>query len=156
MIVRSDEFLEERPGLSGQLPEKDCLVGRQMHFGASDRLADPPRDSGGGKPEPQNRDSHIQRSGLRQRQIHRRGRGKNGPDPHHPTVGDEVCTPIEVLIARWIPFEQSGMRGRHPPDRAHNGLHTVERLVGKERDRQYRLNHVLAGRTDRDGGMLLR
>ena len=48
------------------------------------------------------------------------------------------------------------MRDRHPPDRAHDGIDTVERLVGKERDRQYRLNHVLAGSTNRDGGMLLR
>ena len=29
MIVRTDERLEERPGLSGKLPEKDGLVGRQ-------------------------------------------------------------------------------------------------------------------------------
>src|SRR2546430_17063771 len=55
MILRTDELLEERPGLSGKLPEKDSLVSRQISFAPSDRLADPPRDRRGSTPEAQDR-----------------------------------------------------------------------------------------------------
>jgi hypothetical protein len=58
MIFRTNKSLEVRPGLPGQLPEKDGLVGCQPRGPASERAADPPCDNGGGKPEPQHGPSH--------------------------------------------------------------------------------------------------
>ena len=53
MIVRADELFEERPGLSGKLPEKEGLIGRQPCCTPSERPADPPGDSGRSQPETQ-------------------------------------------------------------------------------------------------------
>ena len=99
MIFWTDELFEERPGLSGKLPEKDGLAASQIHYAPSDRLADPPCDRGGSTPEAQNGQRHFKRARRRQRQIDHRGNGKNRPDPHRPTEGDEVCAAIAVLIA---------------------------------------------------------
>ena len=43
MILRADKGLEEAPGLSGNLSQKDDLVGGEPCFTATERLADPPR-----------------------------------------------------------------------------------------------------------------
>ncbi len=46
MIFWTDELLEERPGLSGKLAEKDGLVVSQIGCAPGERPADPPRDGG--------------------------------------------------------------------------------------------------------------
>ena len=46
VIFRTDEGLEERPGLARNLLQKNDLVGRQPCFTAGERPADPPGDGG--------------------------------------------------------------------------------------------------------------
>ena len=55
MIVRTYKGLEERPGLSGKLPEEDKLISPQPCPAAGERPAEPPRDNRGGEPEAQHR-----------------------------------------------------------------------------------------------------
>src|SRR3972149_9840847 len=81
MIFRADECLEERPRLSRQLLEKDGLVSRQPDSAANERPADPPGDSGGGKPEAQDGPSDCEGDRPRKRQRDHRGSGEKGGDP---------------------------------------------------------------------------
>ena len=54
MILRTDEGLEEAPGLSGNLPQKSYLIGTELRLTAAEGFADPPHDQGGDKPKDQN------------------------------------------------------------------------------------------------------
>ena len=45
MVFWPDEGLEEGPGLAGELPEKDSLVGGQPRGAARQRPAEPPDES---------------------------------------------------------------------------------------------------------------
>jgi len=105
MIFRADECLEECPGPPGKLPEKDGLVSGQPCSVASERPADPPGDSGGGKPEAQYGPSHCERDRPRKCQRDHRGSGENGGDPHRPTGGREVCAVRAIRVARRTPLQ---------------------------------------------------
>ena len=164
LVVRTDESLEERPSSARQLAEEECLIQRQSRFAASERPADPPRDTRREEPKEENRRGIRQcpRNGYRQQDCRRRGDHRGYPhrfDRHRKFRA--AASVIEALAIGFvgggrIPFEKVSMRNEHPPRGARDRIEVDRRLVGEEGEGQRRLRDVPVGHACRGGEVLER
>ena len=140
VVLGADERLEERPGLAGELPEKDAsgrAVSRASRAG--ERPADPPGDGGrertrgpgGARPPPAPPASERARRDQR-------GDGDDRGDPHGPAGAGEARAADAaraVRVAGRVPLEKPPVRDQHPPDRAHDRIEAEKRLVRETGER---------------------
>ena len=90
MIVRTDKGLEERPGLSGHLPEKDRLVAVSYTSRRSSGRLIHQAMAGEANPGPEWAPPPASASDPPHHQIERRGRGEDRPNPHRSVGADQV------------------------------------------------------------------